>query len=99
MSLHHSSTLTIDVRQPHCVSESTIFGERWGLAFAEDPYLDAETVRPLWQLDSEQAVRIVADGSVQSERFSVWSIPGRKALLCDGNRIVLTSYLPNGVVA
>src|SRR2546421_1439592 len=79
----------------HCDPASTVFAERWGLAFAEDPYRDAETVRPLWQFDAEQAVRIVADGSLRSERFSVWSIPGRKALLCEENRIVLTSFLPN----
>src|SRR5665213_2423123 len=67
-------------------------GTAWGLVALEDPVRDARCAQPMWQssyLDLPTLVAIEAP-SPSSWRFSVWQIPGRRSLACDGARLTLT---------
>jgi len=70
------------------------FAERWGLAFPEDPDLDARMVQPVWRSAPDALVRVTADNDDETsdaDLFSLWAIPGRKSLRHDGRRLLLTA--------
>ena len=65
-------------------------GTRWGLSAFENPAQDARTANPLWRQVPEGQLRIVPlkdDASCLT--FSLWTIPGRKALDHDGSGLLL----------
>lgn len=69
--------------------------ERWGLRLLEDPALDARDAHPDWFPDPASVVLVYpdADPTADSLMFQLWRIPGRKQLMHDGKRLVLTTYL------
>ena len=70
------------------------FAEQWALAFPENPNLDARDVQPVWRTDPDALVRIAADddhNESDADAFSLWDMPGRKSLLHDGRRLLLSS--------
>ncbi len=73
---------------------------RWGLAALENPYLDARLAQPLWQPPPEGVVRLTAveHGSANAARFSLWTLPGRKALFHDRRGLRLTLHLGGRIV-
>ena len=77
------------------------FTNRWGIVFPENPSCDAFTVQPVWYPDPDTLVRIWADesdASLAAKPFSLWAIPGRKSLLHDGRRLLLTAVLGTRVL-
>jgi hypothetical protein len=71
---------------------------RWGLAFAEDPTLDARQAQPVWVPDPEHLIGLVPAPawSSRGDRFSLWAIPGAKRLTHDGSRILLSAHSVTG---
>jgi hypothetical protein len=65
------------------------------LALPEDPGVDARNAQPVWRPDPVALVRIAADDgeASDSDRFSLWSMPGRKSLFHDGRRLLLSMAL------
>ena len=87
-------------RDWHAEPEGVASATRWGLATLENPYLDARLAQPLWQPLPESVVRLtVAEhGLANAARFSLWALPGRKALFHDCNGLRLTLLLGNRIV-
>ena len=72
------------------------FAAHWGLAFPEDPDLDARSAQPVWRTDPDTLVRIAADdsdASTDAAPFSLWAIQGRKSMLHDGRRLFLAAVI------
>lgn len=61
----------------------------WGLRWMEDPALDARIAQPTWIQDPICLTRLTADQHSSSDRFSLWSLPGRKRLAHDGSRLMV----------
>lgn len=62
----------------------------WTLSAFENPELDARTTEPLWRQRPEGELRIVPlEDDASCLTFSLWTIPGRKALNHDGFRLLL----------
>lgn len=77
------------------------FIQRWGLACPENPAFDACMVQPVWRTEPDALLRIFADegdAPTDAEPFSLWAIPGRKSLLHDGRRLLLTTVLGTRVL-
>jgi hypothetical protein len=75
--------------------------KRWQLASLEDPGMDARVAQPLWQPEPALSVRLTADAgddASEAARFSLWAIPGRKALVHDGRCLVLLVFLGGRIV-
>ena len=70
---------------------------RWGLRLLEDPTRDARDAYPDWFPDPSSVVQIYpdADPTADALRFQLWRFPGRKHLIHDGKRLVLTTQLVN----
>lgn len=70
--------------------------QHWGLRLLEDPALDAREAHPAWFPDHETVVQLHPDPDPppQAETFAFWGIPGRKSLVHDGRRLVLTACGP-----
>ncbi|VVE82992.1 DUF7011 domain-containing protein [Pandoraea sputorum] len=68
----------------------------WGLRLLEDPALDARDAHPDWFPDSDGVLQLYpdADPPPGSDAFEFWRIPGRKHLIHDGKRLVLTARWP-----
>ncbi|MCO8611356.1 DUF2285 domain-containing protein [Burkholderia multivorans] len=68
----------------------------WGLRLLEDPALDARDAHPDWFPDPVGVLQLYpdADPPPEVEAFEFWRIPGRKHLLHDGKRLVLTAHWP-----
>jgi len=68
----------------------------WGLRLLEDPALDARDAHPDWFPDPVGVLQLYpdADPPPEAEAFEFWRIPGRKHLLHDGKRLVLTARWP-----
>ena len=66
---------------------------RWGLRLLEDPRRDAREAEPAWRPEIYRAVLIQPDADPPQDAlpFRFWSIPGRKSLVHDGKRLILTS--------
>lgn len=67
--------------------------QRWGLRLLEDPTLDARDAHPAWFPDHDSVVQLYpdADPPPDAQRFAFWYLPGRKDLVHDGHRLVLTA--------
>lgn len=70
---------------------------RWGLRLLEDPTRDARDASPDWFLDPSSVVQVYpdADPTADALLFQLWRFPGRKYLMHDGKRLVLTTQLVN----
>lgn len=68
----------------------------WGLRLLEDPALDARDAHPDWFPDSVGVLQLYpdADPPPKFNAFEFWRIPGRKHLIHDGDRLVLTARWP-----
>ncbi|GAB7525713.1 DUF2285 domain-containing protein [Paraburkholderia sp. 2C] len=68
----------------------------WGLRLLEDPALDARDAHPDWFPDSDGVLQLYpdADPPPGADAFEFWRIPGRKHLIHDGKRLVLTARWP-----
>ncbi|MGI4813428.1 MAG: DNA -binding domain-containing protein [Janthinobacterium lividum] len=79
----------------HAVADARQSPERWGLHAFESPYLDALDARPMWTTPSPSIVEIhaLSDAHSEADTFDLWRIPGKKHLLHDGARLLLTSDL------
>ena len=69
---------------------------RWGLRLLEDPALDARDAHPAWFPDHDAVVQLYpdADPPPNADAFEFWNVPGRKHLVHDGKRLVLTAHWP-----
>ena len=69
--------------------------QRWGLRLLEDPARDARDAHPDWFPDPSSVVQVYpdADPTADALLFQLWRIPGRKQLMHDGKRLVLTTQL------
>jgi len=70
---------------------------RWGLRLLEDPARDARDAHPDWFPDPSSVVQVYpdADPTADALLFQLWRLPGRKHLMHDGKRLLLTSRLVN----
>jgi hypothetical protein len=70
------------------------------LALPEDPDVDALNAHPVWRPDPVGLVRIAADDgqAFDTDRFSLWTMAGRKSLLYDGQRLLLSITLGTRVL-
>lgn len=68
---------------------------RWGLRLLEDPTRDARDAYPDWFPDPSSVVQAYpdADPTADALLFQLWRFPGRKHLMHDGKRLVLTIQL------
>lgn len=68
----------------------------WGLRLLEDPTLDARDAHPDWFPDPVGVIQLYpdADPPPKANAFAFWRIPGRKHLIHDGKRLVLTARWP-----
>ena len=65
----------------------------WGLSLMEDPELDARAAHPLWRCAPAAVIELAArenDACGDGQRFSLWALPGRRALAHDGRRLVVS---------
>jgi hypothetical protein len=71
-------------------------GHRWGLRLLEDPNRDARDAQPDWLSDPDNLVHLSREGAAAADAhaFHVWELPGYRYLTHDGERLVLTSQLP-----
>ncbi|WP_423196666.1 DUF2285 domain-containing protein [Cupriavidus sp. H19C3] len=69
---------------------------RWGLRLFEDPDLDARDAHPAWFPDHDGVLQVHpdADPPPGAGAFEFWNVPGRKHLVHDGKRLVLTAHWP-----
>ena len=74
--------------------------QHWGLRLYEDPEHDALRLQPDWLLDPDSLVPLRADrdSPEDTQQFKLWHIPGRKVLVHDSRRLVLTTYVGHQVV-
>ena len=68
----------------------------WSLRLLEDPALDARDAHPAWFPDHDGVLQLYpdADPPPQVHTFDFWRIPGRKHLVHDGKRLMLTACWP-----
>jgi hypothetical protein len=82
-------------RDWHAEAEDVSSAARWGMAALENPDLDARLAQPLWQPPPVGVLRLTAAAHelANATRFSLWALPGRKALFHDGCGLRLTLLL------
>ena len=70
---------------------------RWGLRLLEDPARDARDAYPDWSPDPFSVVQVYPDVDPTADAlpFQLWRFPGRKHLMHDGKRLVLTTQIVN----
>lgn len=80
--------------QRHCPPHEA---QRWGLRLLEDPARDARDAHPDWFPDPASVVQVYpdADPTADALLFQLWRFPGRKHLMHDGKRLLLTTQLVN----
>lgn len=60
----------------------------------ENPFIDARTAQPQWIPGSPSAIQLTkTDELSEAIPFSLWRLPGRKTLLCDGGRILVSAQV------
>ena len=71
--------------------------QRWGLRLLEDPARDARDAHPDWFPDPASVVQVYPDADPTDDAllFQLWHIHGRKQLMHDGKRLLLTTQLVN----
>ena len=77
-------------------SDPTRCAAQWGLAFLEDPQLDARGTQPVWSNDPDALVHIAAyhaNAAPTVDAFGIWNMPGRKSLLYDGRQMLLAAFV------
>jgi hypothetical protein len=69
--------------------------QRWGLRLLEDPMRDARDAYPDWFPDPGSVVQVYPDADPTDDAllFELWRFPGRKHLVHDGKRLVLTTQI------
>jgi len=69
---------------------------RWGLRLLEDPDLDARDAHPVWFPDHDGVIQLYPDDDPppDADAFEFWNVPGRKHLIHDGKRLMLTAQWP-----
>ena len=69
---------------------------RWGLRLLEDPALDARDAHPAWFPDHDGVIQLYPDDDPppDADAFEFWNVPGRKHLIHDGKRLMLTAQWP-----
>ncbi|GAC1627221.1 MAG: hypothetical protein NVS9B10_15960 [Nevskia sp.] len=74
---------------------NTDASRRWDLRLFEDPTRDARDAQPDWIPDPHRLLLIHPDHDPPPEAllFRLWLLPGRKQLVHDGKRLLLTSQL------
>jgi hypothetical protein len=60
-----------------------------GCSFFEDPRRDARTAQPIWLDSQAPLIRLIPDSEDRASRFSLWRVPGTKALVHDGRQLLL----------
>jgi hypothetical protein len=65
--------------------------KHWGLRWLEDPTLDARIAQPAWVENPVNQTRLAPEAQRTADRFSLWKLPGRKRLVHDGCRLLVTS--------
>lgn len=69
--------------------QSAVEESNWGLAFSEDPRLDARQAHPVWGLGQRPTVQLIPHADPNAQRFDLWSIPGRKSMIQQGQHLWL----------
>lgn len=69
-----------------------------GCDFVEDPNLDARVAEPVWLPDPDALIALGPAVGDDADPFSLWSLPGRKSLVHDGQRLLLRTRLGRRVV-
>lgn len=82
-----------DWENGHEHSSDRTLAAPWGLRLLEDPHRDARDAQPAWRPEIHSAVLVQPDADPPQNAlpFGFWSIPGRKSLVHDGKRLILTS--------
>lgn len=84
-----------DYRRDWCRCRRAEVASRWGLRLLEDPDLDAREAHPAWCSDPvSMLLQADADPPPDANVLAIWRLPGRKHLLHDGRRLLLTSRWP-----
>lgn len=65
--------------------------KHWGLRWLEDPTLDARIAQPAWIENPANQTRLAPDSQPSADHFSFWKLPGRKRVVHDGSRLLVTS--------
>lgn len=70
--------------------------QRWGLRLLENPSMDARDAHPIWFTDHPELIHLYldVDPMPDSVAFDFWRLPGSKALVHDGRRLLLTTHWP-----
>ena len=74
---------------------------RWGISAAYDPSLDSRVGSPGWSSALvDDRFDVIADGNARTdaERFSIWAIPGRKALSASRRALQLVARVGDHVL-
>ena len=84
----------------HCDTNFSQVARRWGLRLLEDPNRDARDAQPDWLSDPDNLVHLSPEDATdaQAQPFHVWELPGYRYLTHDGERLVLTSQLPQHIL-
>jgi hypothetical protein len=73
---------------------------RWGLRLLEDPTRDARDAHPDWFPDPASVVQVLPDADPTEDAlpFQFWRLPGRKHLVHDGKRLLLTAQFVDRIL-
>jgi len=63
-----------------------------GCPFPENPDLDARDACPAWRIGARPVVALVPHTDPAAQPLDLWAIPGRKALVHDGERLWLYGH-------
>jgi hypothetical protein len=68
--------------------------KHWQLLTLESPYLDARTAQPQWIPSPLSVIHLTeTDELSDAIPFSLWRLPGRRTLVCDGARILVSTQV------
>ncbi|GAA3990568.1 hypothetical protein GCM10022279_12120 [Comamonas faecalis] len=83
-------------QRPQAAHQAAQAAQHWGLRLLEAPALDARDAHPAWFPDHDGVLQLYpdADPPPDAGTFEFWNVPGRKHLVHDGKRLVLTAHWP-----